>query len=331
MTIKEIENKFGPQYSAEIAFTKKARSLQSIYRVEYLKEKDFGVGPNKNSTKLNKETNLQESSYYGNMIINGKKTGKNFFYPQTFEYALERVKGKNSSETIGEYRLFNNLLSSMPMAFNLFHPLIMMKEENPNALNNIIKALFPKLPIHNVDSILIEFVPIPISKYTNDKSAMDVAILFSDDKNNKYIIAIETKYTDSLGKNKASDNKLKYDTAKDSELFTDEGLCHISEGCTQIYRNFLLTEKYRMVKNLKDSFSIILAPEQHPSTKNEIESLLKYIKPEYHYKLEKYSLEDFIKTLKSKCPDSNSKWIQWFDDRYLDFNLAEQLLEKTKA
>lgn len=331
MNIKEIENKYGPQYADEIAFTKKARLLQSIYRVEYLKEKEFGIGPNENSTKLNKETNLLEPSYYGNMIVNGEKTGKNFYYPETLAYAKKRVEFKNSSETIGEYRLFNNLLSSMPMAFNLFHPLIMLKEADLNALNQIVKALFPKLPIYNVESILIEFIPIPVSKYTNDKSAMDAAILFTDDKSNNYIIAIETKYTDSLGKNKARDNKLKYDAAIDSKLFTDEGINHISEGCTQIYRNFLLTEKYRMVENLKDSFSIILAPEKHPSTKSEIESLLKYLKPEYHYKLEKYSLEDFVKAIKLKCPDSHSKWIQWFDERYLDFNKAEQLLENTKA
>jgi hypothetical protein len=182
-----------------------------------------------------------------------------------------------------------------------------------------------------VESILIEFIPVPVSKYTNDKSAMDAAILFNDEFDNKYIIAIETKYTDTLGKNKARDNKLKYDAAKESELFTDEGLNHVFEGCTQIYRNFLLTEKYRMVENLKDSFSIILAPEEHPSTRSEIDSLLKYLNPEHHYKLQKYSLEDFVNKIKSKCPDGYSQWIQWFDDRYLDFKKAEQILEKTKV
>ena len=317
MDIKEIENKYGPQYPDEIAFTKKARLLQSIYRVEYLEEKLFGIGPNENS-----------SAYYGNMIVNGEKTGKNFCYPETFNYAKKRVEFKNPSETIGEYRLFNNLLSSMPMAFNLFHPLIIMKEQDSKSVNTIFKALFPKLPIHTVESILIEYIPTPVSKYTNDKSAMDAAILFSDEKNSKYIIAIETKYTDSLGKNKARDNKLKLEAAKDSKLFTNEGLNHISEGCTQIYRNFLLTEKFRMVENLKDSFSIILAPEQHPSTKSEIESILKFVKPEYHYKLEKYSLEGFVRTIASNCPEPYSKWIQWFDNRYLDFKKAEQLLEK---
>jgi hypothetical protein len=72
---------------------------------------------------------------------------------------------------------------------------------------------------------------------------MDAAILFSDKAKNKYIIAIETKYTDNLGLNLAKDNTLKFKAALESGLFTNDGLTHINKGCTQIYRNFLLTEK----------------------------------------------------------------------------------------
>ncbi|MBK8884607.1 MAG: hypothetical protein IPN67_20325 [Bacteroidales bacterium] len=143
---------------------------------------------------------------------------------------------------------------------------------------------------------------------------MDAAILFSDQLNNKYIIAIETKYTDSLGINKAKNNELKIITATESGLFTNEGLEHINKGCTQIYRNFLLTEKYRMVHGFKDSFSIILAPKDHPSTDREIKSLVKFLKPEYQYKLKKHSLEDFVSALGKNCPVEFQSWLKWFHD-----------------
>ena len=61
---------------------------------------------------------------------------------------------------------------------------------------------------------------------------------------------------------------------------------------TQVYRNFLLTERYRIVEGLKDSFSLVLSPKDHPSTGEEIKSVARYLKPEYAYKLRAVTLED---------------------------------------
>lgn len=315
----QVIEKYGKQSGGDNIFTRKARLLQSMYRIE-LEEFECGFGPNKNSKEK-----------YGNMLFNGEKSAKNFFFKETFEYAHQRVKTKKQYETIDDYRLFNNMLSSMPMAFNLFHPLMMIKDKYPSEINNIVKNLFPELPINKVTSIEIEFIPAPIKKYIDDKSAMDAAIVFSDAQNRKYIIAIETKYTDSLGTNKAKDNKLKLAFAEESGLFTAEGIDHIKNGCTQIYRNFLLTESYRFRENFHESYSIILAPQEHPSTEKEINSLKQFLKPKYHYKLEKYSLEDFVKNIKSDCPDEFIEWINWFDDRYLNFSKVEQLLSSNNS
>lgn len=319
------EELYGPQSSGDNRFTANARLLQSVYRVEQ-GEKFMGIGPNEKSTDRN-----GNPTYYGNMLANGKSTGKNFFFKETFEYALERINKKKKEETIGEYRLFNNLLSSMPMAFNLFHPLMIIREKHPDLLNLMVRDLFPELPVHHVDEIKIEFIPTPTPHYTNDLSAMDAAILFSDKANHQYLIAIETKYTDSLGKNIASDKEsnIKIITATESGLFTETGLSNIRKGCTQIYRNFLLTEKYRMVHQLKDSYSIILAPKDHPSTDGEIKSLLKVLHPEYHYKLKKYALEDFVATLRKNCHDEFQPWLTWFYDRYLNFNKLETIMDKS--
>ncbi len=314
------KEKLGPQCSSDNLFTKKARLLQSIYRVDKTQSK-CGVGPNENS--INQHSLLP--SIYGNMLVKGELTGENFYFPETFEYAHLRINNKKKEETIDGYRLFNNLLSSMPLAFNLFHPLIMMKENKPELINKIFKELFPLIQIESVEEIKIEFIPTPISKYTNDKSAMDAAILFTDIHGCKMIIAIETKYTDSLGTNKAKDNSLKYDTATSSELFIEKGIEHIALGCTQIYRNFLLTEKFRMTEGLSDSYSIVLAPKDHPSTEKEIDSLVQFLKPEYQYKLKKYSLEDFVNVIKVNCKDEYVNWIDWFYNRYLDFSKAASL------
>mgnify|MGYP000385164646 CR=1 FL=1 len=81
------------------------------------------------------------------MISGGEISGKNFLMKETFEYAKKRVKNRKDNETIDEFRLFNNLLSSMPMAFNLFHPLMLLLEENPEKVTLAIRSIFKNIPV----------------------------------------------------------------------------------------------------------------------------------------------------------------------------------------
>lgn len=78
---------YGNQCESDNAFTKKARLLQSMYRVELGEEE--GIGPTKNSGQK-----------YGNMICGGEVSGKNFLMKETFEYAKERVKNKGKEGTV---------------------------------------------------------------------------------------------------------------------------------------------------------------------------------------------------------------------------------------
>ena len=152
---KEIESIYGKQSSSDNSFTAKARLLQLLWREQHGFE--IGIGPMKNS--VNKNTGIPR--YYGNMIKGGELSGKNFFYPETFEYALWRVDKKLKNETIESYRLFNNSMSSMPMAFNLFHPLMMLQSHQPAALDKMIQNAFPDLPIFKTKEIGLEFIPTP--------------------------------------------------------------------------------------------------------------------------------------------------------------------------
>jgi hypothetical protein len=316
--VRKQKPDLGPQSSSDNLFTAKARKLQSLWRVQNGLE--IGIGPESNSIDKN-----GQPTYYGNMIKDGESNGRNFFYPETFAYAQWRVRTRLPKETIDDYRLFNNLMSSMPMAFNLFHPLMMLHSQNPAAVDKMMHNAFPDLPIYKIKEIGLEYIPTPIEHYTNDKSAMDAFITFYDKEGREHIIAIETKYTDSLGTNKAKDNTLKIQFAIESGLFTEEGISQIETNCTQIYRNFLLVEKFRVLNRLKDSYSIILAPKDHPSTDKEINSLKQFLKPEYkELKIKKYSLEAFIEVLKANCPATSLDWLEWFQDRYLYFKKVDK-------
>ena len=320
-----MNNILGEEYKGDSMFVAECRKLQSIYRVEIGEE----IRP-----YTDRYGNLH---YYGNYISNGEnpKEGcwKNFLTEKAFNYAKERVNPKNKKpyETIESDRLFNNLLSSQPMAFNLFCPLSQMHEESPETATKVIKAALPGYPIHKVTEVDLEFIPKEYKDLTGDKSAMDAIIRFEDEHGKKGFIAIETKYSENLGANAAYDkdeNGKKIPRAKSIEAvkelncFTPDVEKSIMKGTTpltQIYRNFLLSEMYGHKEGLL-SYSIILAPKRHPSTKRELDSLTNGLCDEYKEKIEEINLEDFVNRIISVCPEEYKSVFERFHDRYLNWD-----------
>ena len=98
---KELREKFSTNYYDRSAFASKARLLQSMWRTE----KGY------------------EYEQYGNylQLDFAKESGANFLTPEIFELVKHEVANKHiHRKVIQEPRIWNNLLSSQPLAFNLF-------------------------------------------------------------------------------------------------------------------------------------------------------------------------------------------------------------------
>lgn len=300
----------GRQHKGDSKFVAKCRLLQSIYRVEIGEDEGY----------------IQRGSkryFYGNYIMNGDKTGKNFLEDYIFDYAKERVNNRKHYETIKEERLFNNLLSSQPMAFNLFCPLIKMFEKDESTATDILRAALPDYNINKVTKIDLEFIPDNYKKLTNDRTAMDAIIEFTDNDGIPSFIAIETKYSENLGVNEASrKGKAKaIETIKSLRIFQSEIENRITSkevALTQIYRNFLLSETYGINQN-KKAYSIVLAPKENLTTANEVNSLKNELKEEYRYKISSVYLKDFVLKLIEKSQGKYQATFRAFYDRYLNF------------
>lgn len=300
----------GRQHKGDSEFVAKCRLLQSIYRVEIGEDEGY----------------IQRGSkryFYGNYIMNGDKTGKNFLEDYIFDYAKERVNNRKHYETIKEERLFNNLLSSQPMAFNLFCPLIKMLEKDESTATDILRAALPDYNINKVTKIDLEFIPDNFKELTNDLTAMDAIIEFTDNDGIPSFIAIETKYSENLGVNEASrKGKAKaIETIKSLRIFQSEIENRITSkevALTQIYRNFLLSETYGIDQN-KKAYSIVLAPKENLTTANEVNSLKNELKEEYRYKISSVNLEDFVLKLIEKSQGKYQATFRAFYDRYLNF------------
>lgn len=291
------------------SFTEKCRKLQGRFRESIGEE--MAVGPFKTST-----------TKYTNMISGGEISGKNFVDEYTFNYAKERVKNKQKNETIEEFRLFNNLLSSQPMAFNLFCPLIqMLGNGQEEVVTKIITAVFTDMNIACVTEIGLEFLHTDVENYLNDKTAMDAIIRFVDTENRPCFIAIETKYTDTLGTNSAREKDAQKKFIKELGFFSQKAedcLLNDRKDISQIYRNFLLSECYRIKEGVHESYSIILSPENHPTTKTELLSLKEELLPKYQYKINSLSLEQFVETIIENCPEDKKQPFIYFKNRYLN-------------
>ena len=311
-----MKNILGEEYKGDSRFVAKCRKLQSIYRYEIGEE----IRPYTDR--------YGKVHYYGNYIENGdtpRECGdgwKNFLTEYAFNYAKDRVINRHKYETIESDRLFNNLLSSQPMAFNLFCPLRQMREKSPETATKVIKAALPNYPIHKVTEVALEFIPANHEKLTGDKSAMDAIIRFEDEEGKDGFIAIETKYSENLGTNVASRREKSIECIKQLKCFSpdvEQSIIAGNTALTQIYRNFLLSEMYGFYEGIQ-SYSIILAPKEHPTTNNELESLTNVLRDEYKNKIKKIDLENFVNTIINNSPNEYRAVFERFYDRYLNFD-----------
>lgn len=170
---------------------------------------------------------------------------------------LEEIKQRE--RLTDEKRLLENLLSSQPMAFNVFLPL---KWNNFEVGNVVFKELFPFLNIKQLTDIKMEFVPGDGAgkndrKITTDNSCFDVYVEYENIKGQKGGIGIEAKYTESFSNSdywkQTGYKKDRYINAieKYSAQFSMEyAKEYLQPTYNQLFRNQLLAEE------VKDKFKM---------------------------------------------------------------------------
>ena len=153
-----------------------------------------------------------------------------------------------------EKRLLENLLSSQPMAFNIFLPL---KWNNFEIGNLVFKELFPFLQIKQLTDIRMEYVPGDgigknDRKITTDNSCFDVYVEYEDNNSRKAGIGVEVKYTESFSNSdfwkETGEKKDRYIRAieKYSSQFSIEcAKDYLQSTYNQLFRNQLLTEEVK--------------------------------------------------------------------------------------
>ncbi len=294
---KQLRIKYHTDYLDQSDFSSKARLLQSIWRTE--KGFDF--------------------EKYGNFlkVDFAKQTGANYLTDSIFKIVKTEVESaKQKGKVISEPRIWNNLLSSQPLAFNLFGELKL----NGLLGTMVFKELYPELEIEKITNIEFEHSPGRKDlKYTGDSSAFDVFVEYLTTSGQLSFLGIEVKYAEHL-KDNPSSHKERYEViSKESGFFDLSQLGKLKERpIQQIWRDHLLTLSL-FISN-KDYFRgdfIYLYPSENEECVNAIAKYEQAFLPNKENYFKPLTIEKIVGLLKEK---STEKWIIEFEDRYLNFN-----------
>ncbi|MBE9469231.1 MAG: hypothetical protein IMY72_13040 [Bacteroidetes bacterium] len=256
-----------------------------------------------------------------------KKTGANFLTNSIFEIVkYEVANGKKVGKVISEPRIWNNLLSSQPLAFNLFGELKLDKQ----LARQVFSELYPEFGITSIIEIEFEHSPGRKNlKYTGDSSAFDVFVEYLDKLDNKSFLGIEVKYSENL-KDNPSSHKRRYE-----EISTESGFIDLTKiedlkkkPVQQIWRDHLLTLSL-FITNLdyKRGDFIYLFPMGNNECVEAIKKYQKTFLPDKENYFKPLTIEKLTEKIKDYC---SKKWIIDFKDRYLNFDKIEMSAGNTQ-
>lgn len=260
-------------------------------------------------------------------LVAAERDGCNFLAPEIVEAVKARIEDKQAHQTLGEDRLWCDLLSSMPMCFNLFGPLW----SNPSLATAVTNRWFPDLCSPDAE-VTVGFEWSPgrrLPELLGDRTAFD-AVLHIVDRGIRRLIGIETKYHEypkaelvtSTRKGKQltrAPNPRYLEVTRDANLFEDTDWLGQIWGAPveQVWRDHLLALACQQHPDWPDEVRYVLvAPTANPAWKPLAAAysamLTESASPSFEYR----SVDALIEATADLLPHAAA-----FRHRYLDVDL----------
>ena len=218
---------------------------------------------------------------------------------------------KSKGKLFARPRIFDDLLSSQPMAFNLFGELQQDLE--------LATVVFKRLTNHRIWEVIgIEFEYSPGRgdvRYTGDSSAFDVFVTYLTPEGESGFAGIEVKYHENL-RGKAARHRVRYDeVAAEMGCFRPERLHLLREQpLQQICRDHLLAGSLLGAGDFADGFFGFLYAQLNEFCSRAVEEYLECLSGQDTFMA--WTLEDVCTSVASEIQQG---WIVEFQDRYLNF------------
>ena len=283
-------------------FQRSARILQSIWRAE--QGYDIGEFKSKNGSRP-----------LGSRLVMpwARDSLSNYLNENIRGVVREEVMNpdKSKGKLYGKPRIFNDLLSSQPLCFNLFGEL----KRDLSLATKVMKTLTNGM-VDSVTDIEFEWSPGKTNPdLTGDRSAFDVYVTFSSPNGSKGFIGIEVKYHENLA-GKAASHKERYDQiASQMNCFKETSLESLKrQPLQQIWRDHLLAGIHRIANGFKEGFFVFLHPEGNTHCSDAIARYRECLTDTDTFA--SWTLESVVSAIKRFTDDD---WIDLFEDRYLNF------------
>jgi len=204
--------------------------------------------------------------------------GRNFLTPEIAEVARLETAYQEPGALIDRTRLFCNLLSSMPLAFNAFA--ILRRDRDLAA--RVLRAIIPGIDLRAVQDVLFEHSPgRQDPSLTGDRSAFDVAFVYERSDGARGLIAIEVKYTETGAEPAPPELNPRYtDLAHSSGLFKEPDNAALRVNpLQQFFREHLLAQAAVMRGDYAEATFVLIAPRLNHLVQNSASLYAAFLNP----------------------------------------------------
>lgn len=185
------------------------------------------------------------------------KLGANFLTPEIAHVARREVAYREVGAMVDQERLATNLLSSVPLTFNLLAPLGMVAERATSVLTELLPN-FSGLPVQ----LLYEHSPGRGNpKFTADYTAFDALFRYTTSLGGKGFVAIEVKYSETM-REPVPDMRIRYDELSESSgLFVDPVAAALrTNPLQQLWREHILAQSMIDANLYDEGYFVTIAP-----------------------------------------------------------------------
>jgi hypothetical protein len=284
---------------SDSVFQRRARLLQALWREAH----DYPIGTHRGRPLGSRLAMPEAEEHLWNYLTD---TTRSVVRAET------RGESRDQTKLYGEPRIFDDLLSSQPLCFNLFGELA----RRPALASEFARRFWPG----RVDDVIrIEFEWSPgrsDPRYLGNRSAFDVFVEHTVPGGGRGFIGIEVKYHENL-KVKPARHQPQYETiAAQAGVFKPDRLdALLQPPCQQLWLDHLLALSMLQRDRWDTGLFVLLSPAANPACTAAWTTYLTCLVPEPH--AESRTLEDVVATL-GTC--TSEPWAAELAARYLDFD-----------
>jgi hypothetical protein len=219
---------------------------------------------------------------------------------------------RSEGKLFGMPRIFDNLLSSQPLCFNLFAGL----QSHLESATAVVQSMGLS-HVRTVTSIQFEHSPgRGDPAYTGDRSAFDVFLEYSTRSGQTGFLGVEVKYHENLAGKSATLRGRYEEVAGDAGCFRPGMLPALRlQPLQQIWRDHLLASSLLQHGDYDEGAFVFLSPEENPHCQAAVCQYRECLVDDATFF--DWTLESFFESVSARLGDD--PWVKLFFDRYLDF------------